>query len=468
MKKSITVGIALLMAACTMCAGVNASAANASIKAANAKGVAKLSRMMGLDRQAAKRVADNGQVLRAPSASEASADMLPGKILMSTWNSGSWSQPTTILRSYNPDGTVSHETETMVGSDVTVHRDYTYNEDGLPVSVEENESHGDALVLIPVKRTMYVYDAVVKDFCVSEVTEDYVNGQWIAGDSEIHTVTRNADGNVTEVVYTEDGVNDTSLRIAYGQDGKASKISYYDYSDNEWELNTVIRDIVWHETDGQFMEPENFFMTGRNRISKCLVEVSDGEGDDRFTLDMEYAADGSCRAAMDGIFEGIEVPGSSISFTMLKNGGNEYRFSLNYGDEIMNTIYRYEYDARHNLLVYFDACEDISAFPYTEYYSYVKGEVYCNPETGLPMTYIVKSLPDDYGYEVSELYDEPDGLENVVKYRYYDYVTSGIDDIITDSEAPVEYYDLNGLRVDRPAHGIYIMRHNGKTAKVIL
>ena len=468
MKKSITVGIALLMAACTMCAGVNASAANASIKAANAKGVAKLSRMMGLDHQTSSRMANNDLVLRAPSASDAAADMLPGKIQVYQWDGGSWGNPTTILRSYNPDGTVSHETETRGSSDVTVHRNYTYNEQCLPVSVEENESHGDALVLIPVKRTMYVYDAVVKDFCVSEVTEDYVNGQWIAGDSKIHTVTRNADGNVTEVVYAEDGINDTSLRIEYGQDGKASKISFYDYSDNGWELSELMSNIVWYETDGQFMEARDFFMTGRNRISKCLVEVFDAEGDDCFTLDVEYAADGSCRAAMDGIFEGIEVPGSSISFTMLKNGGNEYKFSLNYGDEIMNTIYRYEYDARHNLLVYFDACEDISEYPETEYYSYVKGEVYCNTETGLPMTYIVKSLPDDYGYEVSELYDEPDGLENVVKYRYYDYVTSGIDDIITDSEAPAEYYDLNGLRVDRPAHGIYIMRHNGKTAKVIL
>ncbi len=43
---------------------------------------------------------------------------------------------------------------------------------------------------------------------------------------------------------------------------------------------------------------------------------------------------------------------------------------------------------------------------------------------------------------------------------------SGIDDI--DAAAPVEYYNLEGLRVDRPTTGIYIRRQGTKTDKVLI
>lgn len=47
--------------------------------------------------------------------------------------------------------------------------------------------------------------------------------------------------------------------------------------------------------------------------------------------------------------------------------------------------------------------------------------------------------------------------------------TSGIDTVISgDMDAPVEYYNLQGVKVVRPENGIFIKKQGGKTTKVVL
>lgn len=46
--------------------------------------------------------------------------------------------------------------------------------------------------------------------------------------------------------------------------------------------------------------------------------------------------------------------------------------------------------------------------------------------------------------------------------------TNGIDDIAIDENAPVEYYNLNGQRVENPVSGLYIERRGNKVRKVVI
>ena len=46
--------------------------------------------------------------------------------------------------------------------------------------------------------------------------------------------------------------------------------------------------------------------------------------------------------------------------------------------------------------------------------------------------------------------------------------TSAITDIVSDENAPVEYYNLQGVRVENPANGIIIKRQGSKVEKVIV
>ena len=49
--------------------------------------------------------------------------------------------------------------------------------------------------------------------------------------------------------------------------------------------------------------------------------------------------------------------------------------------------------------------------------------------------------------------------------------TSSVGDITVepaDDDAPAVYYNLQGMRVDNPANGIYIMRKGSKATKVMV
>ena len=49
-------------------------------------------------------------------------------------------------------------------------------------------------------------------------------------------------------------------------------------------------------------------------------------------------------------------------------------------------------------------------------------------------------------------------------------IESGIETLPSDetSEAPAEYYTIDGVRVSNPAHGLYIVRRGSKVSKVML
>lgn len=46
--------------------------------------------------------------------------------------------------------------------------------------------------------------------------------------------------------------------------------------------------------------------------------------------------------------------------------------------------------------------------------------------------------------------------------------TSGMADMSVDVETPVEYFNLQGIRVDKPKRGVYIMRQGSKSTKVLI
>lgn len=53
-------------------------------------------------------------------------------------------------------------------------------------------------------------------------------------------------------------------------------------------------------------------------------------------------------------------------------------------------------------------------------------------------------------------------------FRIEALVLSGIDDVEADEDAETEYYNLQGIRVANPTHGIYIMRRGSVVSKVVL
>lgn len=45
---------------------------------------------------------------------------------------------------------------------------------------------------------------------------------------------------------------------------------------------------------------------------------------------------------------------------------------------------------------------------------------------------------------------------------------TGVEDITVDNNAAVEYFNLQGVRVENPANGLYIRRQGAKATKVLV
>ena len=60
------------------------------------------------------------------------------------------------------------------------------------------------------------------------------------------------------------------------------------------------------------------------------------------------------------------------------------------------------------------------------------------------------------------------GQQDVYLYQRVGDIPTGIEDTMVDENAPVEYYNLQGVKVANPENGIFIKKQGGRTSKVVL
>lgn len=80
-------------------------------------------------------------------------------------------------------------------------------------------------------------------------------------------------------------------------------------------------------------------------------------------------------------------------------------------------------------------------------------------------------LPTDYDgkkYNVTGIKSSYNGNVQFQPVLIEEADGSGIDDIVVDENAPVEYFNLQGVRVENPENGLFIRRQGGKVSKVII
>ena len=64
--------------------------------------------------------------------------------------------------------------------------------------------------------------------------------------------------------------------------------------------------------------------------------------------------------------------------------------------------------------------------------------------------------------------DVTDATKYALPTLYVDKTSTGITNIEADTNAPVEYFNLQGVRVENPENGLYIRRQGNKVSKVII
>ena len=88
---------------------------------------------------------------------------------------------------------------------------------------------------------------------------------------------------------------------------------------------------------------------------------------------------------------------------------------------------------------------------------------------------IVADEPDEFAFElpVCGLYNEDGKYQGIYEGAYITYSreVTGIDApaaVVTPSDAPVVYYNLQGMRVDNPQGGIFIRRQGNESTKILI
>lgn len=77
---------------------------------------------------------------------------------------------------------------------------------------------------------------------------------------------------------------------------------------------------------------------------------------------------------------------------------------------------------------------------------------------------------EQLGYdEASDSFSTDGANKNLMLFTTGSNKNTGVDEVAVDNEsAPVEYYNLQGVRVENPANGLYIKRQGSKVEKVII
>ena len=203
-------------------------------------------------------------------------------------------------------------------------------------------------------------------------------------------------------------------------------------------------------------------LTQANAIKSCKIIDEDG---DETALTVDYTDhQGSYKDEMTAVFDGV-LAKKTIEYTVVDAYGSyDLTESEAYGEgdevETYEAVERYRVDA-YGLELEIYASESENGAP-AELMQWSKGRVDYDPEYGYPLEYVLS----DYDFDAEESYD-------VYKVQYSNYIdaANGVEDITVDnSSAPVELFNLQGVRVDAAgaAPGIYIRRQGTLTDKIVI
>ena len=386
-----------------------------------------------------------------------------------------WGDMNTEKYTYNADGTVATMEET--GQKTS----YSYNADGNVAKVEVvNIYNGENK---PVSVTQYEYDPVVKNFVISE-TEDFYQGNteplYTTGNGT--EITRNDAGNVTlvrtyNVSNGKKSYDDEQMAVEYGADGKASKVTIEKVATKNGQTVTEIEeqwtDIVWDATDGQILS----------------MEFDDPDADMYFSANRVASA----------TYISEDLP-QEATFTATYDG-DSYHSLLMMGSERVREI-TFDCIEKFAPREEFDECYSYTAETYEVEFDEDNGQFYVESRVSTKET----NTASEYGFcllneetttdhkstgdvtstesEKTELtFDNDSGLPiqaakwkkdsddtefiPVSLYFFSDFAsTAAVSSIDFNSDAPAQYFTLDGVRVANPSNGIFI-RRQGNSAKVV-
>ena len=67
-------------------------------------------------------------------------------------------------------------------------------------------------------------------------------------------------------------------------------------------------------------------------------------------------------------------------------------------------------------------------------------------------------------WTLQEFDADTEEMVNTFRAEYGDYINAGVADVVVDAEAPVQYFNLQGIRINEPVAGQVVIRRQGNKA----
>lgn len=349
----------------------------------------------------------------------------------------------------------------------------------------ETTSEDEGATFTNSSKRVQVYDAYFPLLCIQkdkyEWDED--GAQWNeSGDSFRRAVTRDADHNVTRVELSVPylGQYDVTKRVINTVDPDSKQISEFqyqemtDYVNNQpvWENTEWLKNITWHETNGQVVDSYGNWMQYGEKMSTADVYFTNettGKAELGANIKISYLGD-------DSFSERIDYVGSSPScdFTELSifPDGMSYRYTTAFyedlnGDGVLGDKEFTEYSSEtvtyneQGDVVRDEQSEYNADEGYTEQVGGTKYDIIYDETTGAQKEVVIS----DYDYDSNQYVP----MMKIVTDAYTPISLTGINQakLNSQADAPVMYFTIDGKRTNAQGHGVYIMKQGSKVSKIV-
>ena len=404
---------------------------------------------------------------------------------VSYWNddTNAWVEESKLSTTFNEKGWIMTETmDVDLGKERTT---YTYDYKGRRTSAVTAQAD-DGVNYTDIARVETSYDDLT-----GVVTEQkcfyLINNVWTrTGNNYCNEVVRNEAGNITSItskIWDEVAEKYTTIidrfTVTYGADGKATNMILEDNYDGVYEPFFGLDNIVWNTTNGQFSSVEDY-TTSANQVKSCTMTYYDGEDITTQTADFSYPDDhGSYVATIKGMNKGSDYQenfsGTEEKVVLDHFGSYDFCSNITYGegsDKYTDCQVVREHVGMDGLILLVFESDTFDGE--TEIYGWQRGEFTYDPTDGHPTQHILEELLLDGAdaYSVKAIPDMPQATGEwlpVAKVEFSDvFNAAGIENVTVDANAPVEFYNLQGVRLSsEPQQGFYIRRQGGKAVKMV-
>jgi len=367
------------------------------------------------------------------------------------YEDGAWLQDLTLRNTYDVKGRVikTIETNDLDETSVTV---LEYDQHDNVIKRTKSTLDGDELT--PYEITTYTYDPVVTDFQTSMISQTWTGSDWMENGQK-RPVTRNEQGNVTavEIYVPFNGTYDlTEERVITYNGNTADTYTHkhldYDGTDFFWQTGTEARNIQWENTDGQIVGEFPELLIGANRVRRAEMYF---EGEPDGYRIVSYPTPGKPDfVAIETGFDETEIYERHTYVETDDNGSFVEEFEYPFDGYSSKLIGTYDDKGNPKLIEEYETEADETFIVTGEKYEYSY-----DPETGNLLEVIFYGLdPDSENAEYIPYY----------KSVYSEFIDAAAnpDIAISDTDAPVRYFNLQGIETANPVPGNIYIRVQGK------